>query len=218
MTPACAQSCPTVVAIIPIKPLDRAKSRLHLPAKQRRRLALAFAGDTIAAISACAAVRSVTTVTADPRVAALARELGAEVVHDEARDLDQAVQAAVASVTRGHRDLGVMVAPGDLPALRAHDVCALLAQWGGHDAAFVPDRTGAGTTMVLAAPRAEVVTRYGPDSAARHRELGLRPLTGAPERVRLDVDTVADLERARALGLGNRTTAELARVTPLSAD
>ena len=39
-----------VTAVVPVKPLAMAKSRLALPVEQRRALALAFALDTVAAL------------------------------------------------------------------------------------------------------------------------------------------------------------------------
>ena len=71
-----------VTAVVPVKALGRAKSRLALPKHQRRQLALAFAADTLTAVTGCVDVAAVLVVTADADVSALASGLGAQVVPD----------------------------------------------------------------------------------------------------------------------------------------
>ena len=46
---------------------------------------------------------------------------------------------------------------------------------------------------------------YGPGSAGRHAELGAVAITDAAAGARQDVDTVEDLKRVSALGLGPHT-------------
>lgn len=204
-----------VVAIVPVKRLALAKSRLSVPAEQRQALALGFALDTISALSGSALVADVVVVTSDPLVARRVRALGARVVADRSAGLtealDDGLRAAVA--TPG---TGVVVVPADLPCLRAPDVTQVL-EGAGRAAAFVPDRSGTGTTFVLHPPGATVRTAYGPGSAAGHRRLGLRALDGAPPGARHDVDTLADLAEAEALGLGPETRVALSalEVTPI---
>ncbi|NUS62737.1 MAG: 2-phospho-L-lactate guanylyltransferase, partial [Saccharothrix sp.] len=64
--------------VVPVKTLERAKSRLVGTRLDRPALALAFALDTIAA--ALPAVRRVLAVTSDPSVVAELRALGVESV------------------------------------------------------------------------------------------------------------------------------------------
>ncbi|UFN42965.1 NTP transferase domain-containing protein [Nocardioides okcheonensis] len=108
-------------AVVPVKRLDLAKSRLALADEHRRDLALAFALDTVAALAASTRVAAVVVVTGDAVVAQQVEALGARVVPDRGRDL-------VASVRTGTRarqadpHAWVVVVPGDLPCLRAADV------------------------------------------------------------------------------------------------
>lgn len=213
-------------AIVPVKALDLAKSRLDLPAGARRQLALAFAADTLAALAACPEVAGIVVVTADPEVAALAAGRGARVVHDDTDSLDDAVALGVTTLASGRcqpcatthdrpsasqrrGEAGILVAPSDLPALRSADVSKVLRRAAGHASAFVPDRAGTGTTMVVTAPGRRVVTAFGQGSAARHTGLGLYAVHSAPVRARHDVDTLADLSAAAALGVGEATAALL---------
>ena len=97
-----------VTAVVPVKALGRAKSRLALPEHQRRQLALVFAADTLTAVTGCADVAAVLVVTADADIAALASGLGAQVVPDHTATLDAAVAAAVVAAVHDHPDGGVL--------------------------------------------------------------------------------------------------------------
>ncbi len=73
---------------------------------------------------------------------------------------------------------------------------------------------GTGTTLLTARDLSRFAPAFGPDSAARHAAAGSAPLpTAGLDSVRLDVDTAADLEAARRLGLGPRTGEVLRRRT-----
>ena len=71
-------------AVIPVKPLDGAKSRLRgaVPDGQHAELALALVRDTVAAVLACPAVGDVLVVTDDPDAAQAAlKALGRQALH-----------------------------------------------------------------------------------------------------------------------------------------
>ncbi|WP_207083281.1 2-phospho-L-lactate guanylyltransferase [Nocardioides sp. S5] len=198
-----------VAAVVPVKPLALAKSRLALPAGHRRALALAFALDTVAALAGTPAVAGVLVVTSDAEVARRVRRLGARVAADRGAGLDAAVRDGARVASSWLPGTGVAVVPGDLPCLTVDDVGGVLrAVAAGSDrGAFVPDRAGTGTTFVVHAPGTEVRTRYGAASAARHRALGLRALDDAPWGARHDIDTVDDLSAGCDHGVGPRTRA-----------
>ena len=190
--------------IIPVKPAATAKSRLGLGADFARAIAL----DTVAAAVACRSVGRVLVVTSDPAF----RPPAAELVEEEApAGIDSAVRTAAALAPDGPR----AVLLGDLPSLRPEDLADALtaaAQLASsHPRAFVADRESSGTTLVTAAAGVPLLTAFGPGSAAAHRALGLVALALPVEStVTADVDTVEQLEVARALGLGAATRAALA--------
>lgn len=198
-----------MTAVVPVKPLRAAKTRLALPTVQRRSLALAFALDTIAALQASARIGEVLVVTADPDVVRRLRPLGVVLVPESGTGLRAAVADGVEAATATRPDAGVVVVPADLPCLRPEDVTRVLTSGAGPAGAFVPDLPGTGTTMLIHPPGRVVPTCYGPGSAAGHRALGLRRLTDAPIGARRDVDTAADLRAAEALGTGPETAAVL---------
>lgn len=206
--PARETGAPRVVAVVPVKPLALAKSRLALPDVHRQALALAFAIDTVAALARTTYVVGVLVVTSDQTVAGRVEESGARVTGDCGTGLGAAVREGIRVASGWHPDSGVAVVPGDLPCLTPADVTDVLvasaADTGGRGV-FVPDRAGTGTTLVVQSTGVAALTRYGPDSAARHRALGLRALDRAPAGARHDVDTLADLRAAMVLGAGPRT-------------
>jgi 2-phospho-L-lactate guanylyltransferase len=181
--------------IIPVKPAASGKSRLGLGPELARAIAL----DTVAAVVACDVVERVLVVTADPDLA----PPGAEVIPEDApAGINAAIRAAAAESGSGPRAALL----GDLPSLRPDDLAHALALAAEHPRAFVADHEQTGTTLVTATPGVELLTAFGTDSAARHRELGLVELSVPGSTVTMDVDTPEQLERAREAGLGAATS------------
>jgi 2-phospho-L-lactate/phosphoenolpyruvate guanylyltransferase len=201
--------------VVPVKVLARAKSRLAaFDGPRRAALALAMAADTVAAAVSCPEVARVIAVTGDPQAAAELAALGAVVVGDgPAQGLNPALRhgAALASARWPAAGIGALVA--DLPALRARDLSEGLraaAQWRH---AFVPDASGAGTTLYTARGGSAFSPRFGPASARRHRAAGAAELAlPGLATLRRDVDTPDDLAQAARLGMGPRTAAVAGRL------
>lgn len=200
--------------VVPVKPLDRAKSRLHeLPASLRAELVLAMAVDTVAAAVGCASVAAVYVVTDDPVVGRAVLGLGAVVVPDVPdAGLNPALEYGGTVANQGRPDCGVAALAADLPALTPAGLEAALAEAGRHPRALVSDGRG-GSTLLTAGIGLPLKPAFGEGSEGRHIRGGavaLR-LTGA-EGLQIDVDTAADLAAAAVLGLGARTRAVLASV------
>lgn len=190
--------------VVPVKPPVVGKSRLRgLPDRDRRRLAEAFALDTVAACLA-AEPAGVLVSTDDATLAARFTALGCVTVPDgDTCDLNSTLtQAAAEAVRRWPGTVPVAVC-ADLPALRPADLMAALSQVGGAPA-FVADADGTGTTL-YAAPRPVFAPRFGPDSRAAHQRSGATELAGDLAGLRRDVDDVADLRDAMTLGVGAHT-------------
>lgn len=195
-----------VTAVVPVKSLRAAKSRLGLPPRQRAQLALAFALDTIDALSACPRVSSVVVVASDPLLEARLDHARVRIVPDPGDGLGAAVRDGLTEAARRAGDI-LAVVPADLPCLRPDDVTAVLASAPETGGAFVPDRRSTGTTIVVYPPGMTPATHYGLESAARHSRLGLHLVENAPVRARHDVDTLDDLHAALDLGVGAATAA-----------
>ncbi|MEO7720302.1 MAG: 2-phospho-L-lactate guanylyltransferase [Pseudolysinimonas sp.] len=175
--------------VIPVKPSAIGKSRLGLGPELARAIAL----DTVAAAVACDAVERVIVVTAD----ATFRPPRAEVLPEFA---PAGIDAAVAAGAAHAGLVGARAALlGDLPTLVPTELAAALDLAALEPRAFVPDHDGTGTTLVTAMPGIELLTVFGPDSAARHRALGLVELElPHTSSVRFDVDTPEQLDAALA--------------------
>ncbi|MFI0722550.1 2-phospho-L-lactate guanylyltransferase [Streptomyces sp. NPDC021224] len=197
--------------VVPLKPLALAKSRLADAAGPGRpALALAFVLDTVAAALACPRVADVTLVTDDPLAGAEAAALGALVLPDlPAAGLNAALRHGSRRVRDRRPGAAVGALNGDLPALRPAELDEVLAQAAGAPGrAFLADAAGVGTTLLTASPGVPLSPGFGGASRARHLASGAREITlPAVPSVRQDVDTGADLDAARALGLGPRTAA-----------
>lgn len=202
--------------VVPLKPLERAKSRLSDTADDGLRpgLALAFAQDTVAAALDCPAVRDVVVVTDDALAARELAALGAAVVPDEPRDgLNAAIAHGAAAVVSARRSASVAALNADLPALRPWELARVLDAAAAFPRAFLADAAAFGTTLLAAGRGRELRPLFGPASRARHRSSGaveLRP--DSVDSVRQDVDTGDDLRAALALGVGPRTAAVTARL------
>jgi len=206
--------------LMPVKVLDRAKSRLaELAGPRRGELALALACDTVSAVLETAQAARAVAITDDPVAAATLRGLGALVVPDEPRDgLNAALRHGAAFAAARWPGSGTAALSADLPALRPAELSRALNAAATWPTAFVADAAGDGTTLYTTAPGAAFRPAFGLASRARHAaggatELELKDIPG----LRRDVDTPADLRAAAVLGLGPRTArlaAELLRCAP----
>lgn len=171
-----------MIALVPLKALDDAKSRLGevLDAEARHELALRM---LTRVVDACqGAGLEVAIVSSDPMAYVAARELGAAVVDDGGEDLTGSVRRGLAA----HADAeAVVVIAADLPYVTTEDVEALLA--AADPVAVAPSPDGR-TNAVAARPPAAFVPSYGEGSAVRHG--GVR--VERPGLAR-DIDTPADL-------------------------
>jgi 2-phospho-L-lactate guanylyltransferase len=202
--------------VVPVKTLDRAKSRLVGAADRgagnpvaHAALALALALDTIAAVCRTDGVRHVLVVTSDPAVTSELRVMGVESVPEPATGGLNPALGHGAAVLRQRDPLAAIGAlQADLPALRPAELSAAITQARGRRA-FCADRQGTGTTLLVAAPGTGLRPRFGSGSASAHAASDAVELTGAWPSLRCDVDTAEDLSLACALGLGSRTAALL---------
>jgi len=183
--------------VVPIKPLPAAKTRLRgaVPAFAHADLVLAMAQDTVTAALACRAVGRVLVVCDDQRVAAALTALGADCVPDvPAAGLNPAIVYGAAQV-----DGDVAALTADLPALRPEELEEALDEGGR---CFVPDMEGTGTVLLIGRP---LDPHFGVGSAEAHERSGARRLDKNWPGLRRDIDTLADLQQGRQLGLGRHT-------------
>lgn len=190
----------SIWAVIPVKPLNRAKSRLAevLSPDQRYRFAEAMYRRVLQVAVNARQITGTLVISRDTKVLAMAREVGAKTIQESSSsDLNPALERAT-EVVRLWRAGALLILPADLPFLTAVDV-EEMAKLGmdGPCVVLAGDGVGDGTNAMLLRPPGLITYQYGPDSYARHRRAALRAgfdvRTYDSERLQLDIDLPEDL-------------------------
>jgi 2-phospho-L-lactate guanylyltransferase len=194
-------------ALVPLKDLVQAKSRLAglLRPSERRALAQAMVEDVLAVLSCHPGINRVTLVSDDPGAGLLANNYGIDCWAESSLGCSglNAVIRQASERLLTNTDEPLLVLHGDLPLLAAADISAVLRcqrQLAG--LVIGCDLAGVGTNL-LAFTRASVPRfRFGVDSCARHLASARR--AGVPVQVlqrsgiALDVDEPRDMQRLLA--------------------
>ena len=179
-------------AVIPVKPLAGAKSRLRgaVPDAEHADLALALIRDTVAAVRACPAVRRRAGCHRRPGRGAGGRGAGRPGGTRSTRRRAERSSALRRGRRRGPgRAAGR--AGGRPSRASAGELAAALAL--ARRRSFVADAGGSGTVLLAAPAGVPLDPRFGPGSAGAHAASGAQALTGDWPGLRRDVDTPADL-------------------------
>ncbi|MFO1302162.1 MAG: 2-phospho-L-lactate guanylyltransferase [Burkholderiales bacterium] len=164
-------------AVVPVKELTQAKTRLApaLPPEARVALARAMLDDVLAALAATRGLEGIALVTVDPFAEQLASRHGARVLRDGARDGHTGAVTAAARILDGESRRTMITIPGDVPAVTAQEVERVLA---AHRAApsfaIVPAHDRRGSNAVVLSPPTAVPLAFGSDSFAPHLEAARR--------------------------------------------
>ncbi len=189
-----------VWAIVPVKPLNRAKSRLAalLSSEVREKLAAAMLENTIATLVASQAISGVLVISRDNRVLVIARKYGARTVQESgAPALNPALERANQIIASWNAQ-AALILPADLPLLIADDLLEL-TELGRYQqsAVIVPDRFECGTNALLMRPPDLIPCRFGDNSFLEHKvnaeQAGAAVHVYRSERLMLDLDTPEDL-------------------------
>jgi 2-phospho-L-lactate guanylyltransferase len=154
------------VLAVPVKSLERAKTRLAgvLSPAERAALTLAMLCD---ALDACRAQKDWETWVAspDPAVLEVSARMGATPFHEDTGTLVGALREVERRVAGPRAELAVLLA--DVPTVTP----AVLADALMFDAAVVaaPASSDGGTNLLVRWPPDVIPVRFGPNSFARHR-------------------------------------------------
>jgi 2-phospho-L-lactate guanylyltransferase len=207
-----------VWAIVPVKPLAFAKSRLAplLTPEQRQVLSRELLRHILQVLSRVEGLDGVLVVSNDAEVLALAETEGAVGLPERRPDFRSlrdfgsfehraSLNRALAQATewvKGHGGGAVLILPVDLPLLQPADVREILqAGRVGPVVVIVPCRRGEGTNALLVRPPGLIEYRFGPGSFAQHGRQAVRK--GAALRVyrsshlELDLDLPEDVRQWR---------------------
>ncbi len=194
--------------LVPVKRTALAKSRLAgLGEEPRRRLASAFALDTVTAVLACDLVERVLVVTDDHVLARTLGEVGAEVVPDGTSGLNGTLVQAAAEMHRRDASLALAAVCADVPALRPEELARALQAAAPDGMSFVADAERVGTTTVIARTRDAFRPAFGNGSRRAHLDAGAVELDAVDvPGLRRDVDDPVALVAALRLGVGAQTS------------
>lgn len=215
-------------AIVPLKDLLEAKTRLSglLAPRERRALAQAMVEDVIAALAHCPGIDAVTLVSDDPCAPLFAGRYGLEWQEEgalKASGLNGILEEVCRHKLRGGAKQ-LLVMHADLPLVTARELSTILDNLSRRGGLVIGcDRHRAGTNLLAFGRDWQPQFAFGPGSLARHRDQARS--AGVPWRVLklpgtgLDVDEPADLAELLArLGDGEGgATGELLRGTALGA-
>jgi 2-phospho-L-lactate guanylyltransferase len=204
-----------VVALVPVRSLSGAKSRLGEPLdpEERADLILALLRRTVEAALAAERLAGVLVVSMDPDLLARARAMGAASLHQETDGLNEGLAEARLAVGAAR---AVVVLPADLPGITASaiDRLAQTAERALREApdrpvvVLVPDRHGSGTNALLLAPPTAIDFSFGEGSRSAHAKAA--DAAGATYLeldgpLSFDVDTPDDLLEADRRGLDHES-------------
>jgi 2-phospho-L-lactate guanylyltransferase len=187
-----------ICAIVPVKPLQIAKSRLSdlLTVPERRALVLAMLDDVLTALGAARGIERIGVISADTTVLARAAALGADGLLDTAGDLN----AALADAAGHYAALGAsasLIVHADVPLAAPAEIERLMAAQPERPSAVIAPSRDGGTNALLASPPLALPFRFGAGSLARHveaaRERGLPIANVRSPGLELDVDRPDDL-------------------------
>ncbi len=187
-------------AVIPVKEFDGAKHRLShlLSPAERHRLAEIMLTDVLEAVAGSRLLAGVVIVTVDAHATALGEKIGARILTDGARDGHTGSVNAGRRLLGGEQRGGMITMPGDIPAVRATEIDAVLA---AHRAApsftISPAHDDLGSNAVICSPPEAVPLRFGDNSYFPHLEAARRqsiePTVIRQPGIAMDIDHPADL-------------------------
>ncbi len=186
-------------ALIPVKTLSQAKSRLadHLTQDQRATLVLDMLHHVISTLNESNVLDGVTVVSPDLRVLEKAELWGAYARIEEESGHNPALHAAA------KRELvedatALLTISADLPLLGVHDVQGMVAQSRDFPVVLAPSWDGTGTNALLTRPPLALPYLFGPGSLQRYlasaREWQLKSTLYNNIGIALDIDTIDDLD------------------------
>lgn len=202
-------------ALVPVKPLHRAKDRLR-PALGRRarvRLTRAMLFDVLQTLDEAALFVTVAVVTRDRSIRRLCRRAGIHTLTPPTRlrGLNPELTWAASQPEMAQSDR-LLVLPGDVSGVSLTDLFRLVLPPFQRGVRLAPSPDG-GTNALLLVPPGVIPFRFGPNSAARHAAEAAKAgvscdLLDLPS-LALDIDHPTDL-LADGAKLGPRTRRTLA--------
>jgi 2-phospho-L-lactate guanylyltransferase len=202
-----------IFAVVPVKSLETAKSRLSttLSAEERARLVETLLRRVLRALADSGSIAQSAVVSPDPRALAIAAAAGAAALPQAGTGLNEALEQARTWAVAGGADT-LLVLLGDLPLLEGADIAAMAEiaadpVWGAPVVVLAPDRHRRGTNALLLRPPDTLPFHFGYDSYAKHvdeaRAGGVELMIYRSPGTEFDLDTPGDLLDLGDFGIWN---------------
>ncbi len=190
----------SIWAIIPVKPFNRAKSRLSqvLTPDERQQLAETMLRHVLQVVRSVPQVMGTLVISRDGKALAIARDYGARtVVESGAPQLNDALMRATQVVARW-KGSATLILPADLPLVAPEDVaCILELGLTERTVVLATDQHQDGTNALFMRPPGLIDYAYGVGSFHRHmdmaRQVGAEVKVYESQRLMLDIDVPDDL-------------------------
>jgi 2-phospho-L-lactate guanylyltransferase len=190
-----------VTALIPVKSLERGKSRLSelLDLEHRIQLTHDSLRHVVHVLQSAPGADEIIVISHDDQVEEWAGGWRISFLREQGRGLNAALRQARAHCMNAQ---AILILPSDLIALSVTDVQGILdaAEQHGKFACVViaPDRHGRGTNALLLKPPGAIDFEFGANSAERHAQLaiaqGIEPIWFHSDSISLDLDSPDDLD------------------------
>lgn len=200
-------------ALIPVKSLALAKSRLAPSLSQHKReiLVLDMLHHVLRTLRQSEYFDHVSVVSADAHVLAQAEQWGAHALPEEMDGHNPALEAAARrELAAGSSAL--LTISADLPWLSICNIRTLVEQSVQYEVVLAASREGTGTNAVLVRPPLVLPYLFGPNSLQLHRraaiQRNLRYLIYSSRGLAMDIDTIDDLQEIQSMGCSCRKEAD----------
>jgi 2-phospho-L-lactate guanylyltransferase len=202
-------------ALIPVKDLGSAKRRLRkCLGADREEFTVAMLKDVLAALVESKEISRTVVVTADPRVAAIAKQAGSQVVDEvETKGMNEALELGFDAIRRmGGQHIAII--PADIPLMTGPEADQLVQQLQFQRRArsdgvtgIGPSKDFEGTNFLCFETRRPIPLMFGRDSYRKHRKsaikIGSQPVLLKSPTISLDIDESKDLDAFITFCLSN---------------
>lgn len=184
-------------ALIPVKSLDEAKSRLanYLTHTQRIALVLDMLHHVICTLHKSAMLTDINIVSADDRVLKQVHTWGATALVERRRGHNPALTIAATELRATGTD-ALLTISADLPLLQPQHIRDMIEQSITHDIVLAPSQDNTGTNAIIVRPPLAIPYVFGINSFQHYQQeaqqRGLRTATYQSPGTSLDIDTIDD--------------------------
>jgi 2-phospho-L-lactate guanylyltransferase len=184
-------------ALVPVKSLDEAKSRLatHLTRAQRIALVLDMLHHVVFALRKSTMLTDISIVSADERVLTLVPTWGATALVEKGIGHNPALTIAATQLRAAGTD-ALLTISADLPLLEPQHIQDMIELSRTHELVLAASQDNTGTNAILVRPPLAIPYVFGINSFQRYQQeaqqRGLNITTYTSPGTSLDIDTIDD--------------------------